>query len=69
MLVSLTETNKPSAIRRAFWLAYEPMLLLCALIAAGNGLEQSWRYGRLGEIFAGQSYPNCPTIEQLEGEF
>jgi len=67
MLINLTETNKPSAIRRAFWLAYEPMLLLCAIIAAANGLEQSWRYGRLGEIFAGQSYPNCPTIEQMEG--
>lgn len=56
-------------IRRAFWLAYEPVLLLCALIAAGNGLEQSYRYGRLGELLAGQSYPNCPTIEQMEGEF
>jgi hypothetical protein len=37
----------------------------CALIAAASGIEQSWRYGALGEALAGQSYPNCPTPEQI----
>lgn len=45
--------------------AYKAFVAACALIAAIAGLEQSWRYGALGEAFAGQSYPNCPTPEQI----
>lgn len=52
-------------IRPIFWAVYEPLVLACALIAAASGLEQSYRYGRLGELIAGQSYPNCPTPEQI----
>ena len=54
-----------SKIRPILWRIYEPLVLACVLIAAASGLEQSWRYGRLGEAFAGQSYPNCPTPEQI----
>jgi len=49
-------------IRPIFWAVYEPLVLLCVLIAAASGLEQSWRYGALGEALAGQSYPNCAPI-------
>lgn len=52
-------------IRPIFWRLYEPLVLVCALIAAASGLEQSYRYGALGEALAGQSYPNCPTPEQI----
>lgn len=44
---------------------YKAFIAACALIAAASGLEQSWRYGALGEAFAGQSYPNCPTPDQI----
>ena len=52
-------------IRPILWRLYEPLVLACALIAAASGLEQSYRYGMLGEAIAGQSYPNCPTPEQI----
>ena len=45
--------------------AYKAFVAACALIAAIAGLEQSWRYGALGEALAGQSYPNCPTPDQI----
>lgn len=45
--------------------AWKALVAACALIAAISGLEQSWRYGALGEALAGQSYPNCPTPEQI----
>jgi hypothetical protein len=54
-------------MKRIFWRIYEPLLLICGIIAAAGAAEQSYRYGRLGELLAGQSYPNCPTYEQMEG--
>lgn len=45
--------------------AFKAFVAACGLIAALGAIEQSWRYGRLGEAFAGQSYPNCPSIDQL----
>lgn len=55
-------------IRPILWRLYEPLVLVCALIAAANGLEQSWRFGALGEAFAGLSYPNCATIDNYGDE-
>jgi uncharacterized membrane protein SpoIIM required for sporulation len=55
-------------MHKAYWagvIVRNAILLSCLLIAAASGLEQSWRYGALGEAFAGQSYPNCPTPEQI----
>lgn len=49
--------------------AYKAFIAACAIIAAASGLEQSWRYGALGEALAGQPYPNCATDSQVEGIF
>jgi hypothetical protein len=55
-------------IRPILWRFYEPLVLICVLIAAASGLEQSYRYGRLGELIAGLSYPNCATLDNYGGE-
>lgn len=55
---------------KAFWagvIVRNVVMLACLLIAAASGLEQSWRYGALGEYFSGMSYPTCATDSQVEG--